>query len=90
MPVFFRSIPVHAIEGAMTNDPGAAPLTRIPNSIDTLSPNNRFVREVEKFPTTRGFHFTPLKAIVDAAMHRTAATASSPTGVPIWKARNQS
>lgn len=57
MPFFFASIPFRAIEGAMTPDPGAMELNRIPTSIDTLAPNNRFVRELDKFSITRGVPF---------------------------------
>jgi hypothetical protein len=34
----------------MTADAASLQLDRAPNSIDTLSPNNRFVREVNKLP----------------------------------------
>jgi pimeloyl-ACP methyl ester carboxylesterase len=80
MPLSFASIPVHAIEGAMTNDPAATPLTRIPNSIDTLSPNNRFVREVAKFPTTPGIPFHT----IEGDRGRGDAPNSSDGVVPYW------
>ena len=57
MPVFMASIPFRSIETAMTHDPAAARMTRIPNSIDTLSPNNRFVREVNKIPIAPGIPY---------------------------------
>jgi pimeloyl-ACP methyl ester carboxylesterase len=57
MPFFMASIPFKTIHAAMVHDPAAMQLTRIPNSIDTLSPNNRFVREMEKFPTAKGVPF---------------------------------
>ena len=41
----------------MTNDPGALQLKRIPNSIDTLAPSNRFVQSVNKIPITRGIPY---------------------------------
>ncbi|MGH8094970.1 MAG: esterase/lipase family protein [Chthoniobacterales bacterium] len=50
MPFFFASIPIHALSSAMLPNAGTTPLKRIPNSIDTLSPRNRFVREMNKFP----------------------------------------
>lgn len=42
---------------AMSPDPGAMHLKRIPNSIDTLSPNNRFVLEMNKFRITPGIPY---------------------------------
>jgi hypothetical protein len=50
MPFFVASIPVHVLSSAMLPSWGTTPLKRIPNSIDTLSPRNRFVREMNKFP----------------------------------------
>jgi pimeloyl-ACP methyl ester carboxylesterase len=35
-------------------DPAARPLKRMPNSVDTLEPNDRFVQAVNKLPITRG------------------------------------
>ncbi len=57
MPFFMASIPIHAVEAAVVDDPAAEQMTRIPNSIDTLSPNNRFVREINKFPITPGIPY---------------------------------
>jgi pimeloyl-ACP methyl ester carboxylesterase len=34
-------------------DPAARPLKRMPNSVDTLEPNDRFVKAVNKLPLTR-------------------------------------
>lgn len=36
----------------VTLQPGSSPLKRLPNSVDTLSPNNRFVQAVNKLPLT--------------------------------------
>ena len=41
----------------VTADPTAMRMNRIPNSIDTLAPNNRFVREVNKLPITPGIPY---------------------------------
>jgi pimeloyl-ACP methyl ester carboxylesterase len=41
----------------VTADPSALKLKRIPNSIDTLAPNNRFVRAVNKIPITPGIPY---------------------------------
>jgi len=57
MPFFVASIPVKSISAAMTPDPASAQMNRIPTSIDTLAPNNRFVREVNKYSTTPGIPY---------------------------------
>jgi pimeloyl-ACP methyl ester carboxylesterase len=38
-------------------DPAALQLKRLPNSVDTLAPNNRFVVAINKIPTTPGIPF---------------------------------
>jgi pimeloyl-ACP methyl ester carboxylesterase len=38
-------------------DPAARPLKRMPNSVDTLEPNDRFVKAVNKLPLTRGIPY---------------------------------
>jgi len=38
-------------------DPAARPLNRMPNSVDTLEPNDRFVEAVNKLPIARGIHY---------------------------------
>jgi len=38
-------------------DPAARPLNRMPNSVDTLEPNDRFVEAVNKLPVTRGIAY---------------------------------
>jgi pimeloyl-ACP methyl ester carboxylesterase len=38
-------------------DPAAAHLRRMPNSVDTLAPNDRFVRSVNKLPITPGIAY---------------------------------
>jgi hypothetical protein len=40
-----------------TLDIGAMKLSRIPNSVDTLSPNNRFVKNVSAIPITPGIPY---------------------------------
>jgi pimeloyl-ACP methyl ester carboxylesterase len=40
----------NAVINIITVDPAAMQLNRAPNSIDTLAPNNRFVRETSKLP----------------------------------------
>ena len=38
-------------------DPAARTLKRMPNSVDTLAPNDRFVQAVDKLPITRGIPY---------------------------------
>jgi pimeloyl-ACP methyl ester carboxylesterase len=38
-------------------DPAVRTLKRMPNSVDTLEPNDRFVRAVDKLPITRGIPY---------------------------------
>jgi pimeloyl-ACP methyl ester carboxylesterase len=57
-PVFLAAtIPFATLQAAMTADPGALRLKRMPNSIDTLAPTNRFVQSVNKVPITRGIPY---------------------------------
>lgn len=44
----------NAFASIMTADEASLQLDRAPNSVDTLSPNNRFVREVNKLPIAPG------------------------------------
>lgn len=41
----------------VTLQPGSSPLKRLPNSVDTLSPNNRFVKAVSKLPLASGIPY---------------------------------
>jgi hypothetical protein len=41
----------------LTADPAVLQLNRMPNSIDTLAPNDRFVMEINKFRITRGIPY---------------------------------
>ena len=51
-PFFLATIPVRVVNAAMVPDTTSGQIKRMPNSIDTLSPDNRFVREIDKFPLT--------------------------------------
>ena len=42
---------------ALTPDPAALQLKRLPNSVDTLAPNNRFVVAINKIPITPGIPY---------------------------------
>ena len=41
----------------MTMSGGDLPLRRIPNSIDTLAPSNRFVKAINTIPMTKGIPY---------------------------------
>jgi pimeloyl-ACP methyl ester carboxylesterase len=56
MPLMIATIPLSAIS-VVTTGQTVAPIKRIPNSIDTLSPKNRFVLEVNKLPITPGIPY---------------------------------
>jgi pimeloyl-ACP methyl ester carboxylesterase len=50
--------PVYAsVKPLLIADPGVRPLKRMPNSVDTLEPNDRFVRAVNKLPITPGIPY---------------------------------
>ena len=57
MPFLLAAVPFQTINVVMTADPAAMQLRRMPNSIDTLAPNNRFVLEINKFPIARGIPY---------------------------------
>lgn len=78
-PTFFASIPVSLITAA-TAGPGVMQLKRIPNSIDTLAPNNRFVLEINKFPITPGIPYHQ----IEGDRGRGDAPKSSDGVVPYW------
>jgi hypothetical protein len=42
---------------ALTPDPAALHLKRLPNSVDTLAPNNRFVMVINRLPITPGIPY---------------------------------
>lgn len=55
-PRSFR--PAYAeIKPLLVRDPNAVTFNRMPNSVNTLEPNNRFVRAVNKLPITPGIPF---------------------------------
>jgi len=41
------------VRESLTADPSALKLKRLPNSVDTLAPNNRFVMAINKIPMTK-------------------------------------
>jgi pimeloyl-ACP methyl ester carboxylesterase len=57
MPVMIATVPVTVLSAAATAHSVAPTIKRLPNSIDTLSPKNRFVLEVNKLPITPGIPY---------------------------------
>lgn len=57
IPLTVASIPITVLSGGASNDVAALNMKRLPNSIDTLSPKNRFVLAVNKLPITRGIPY---------------------------------
>ena len=55
-PQKFTSI-YASTEPLLIADPAARPLKRMPNSVDTLQPNDRFVQAVDKLPITPGIPY---------------------------------
>jgi len=73
--------PIYALsKPLLIVDPAARPLKRMPNSVDTLEPNDRFVRAVNKLPITAGI---PYHSIMGDRGH--GDTPNSSDGiVPYW------
>jgi pimeloyl-ACP methyl ester carboxylesterase len=46
-----------SVKPLLIADPAARPLNRLPNSVDTLEPNDRFVETVNKLPIARGIPY---------------------------------
>jgi hypothetical protein len=80
MPLLVATVPFRVVAAATVHDPSAATLNRIPTSIDTLSPKNRFVKEIEKYPTTPGIPFHT----IEGDRGRGDAPNSSDGVVPYW------
>ncbi len=55
-PQLFTSI-YTSTKPLLIADPAARPLNRMPNSVDTLEPNDRFVEAVNKLPITPGIPY---------------------------------
>jgi pimeloyl-ACP methyl ester carboxylesterase len=55
-PRLFKSV-YASTKPLLISDPSARTLKRMPNSVDTLQPNDRFVRAVDKLPLTRGIPY---------------------------------
>ena len=55
-PTRLRTV-AQTLRTSLTTDPAALNLKRLPNSVDTLAPNNRFVVAINKIPITRGIPY---------------------------------
>jgi pimeloyl-ACP methyl ester carboxylesterase len=55
-PRLFTSV-YTSIKPLLVSDPAARTLKRMPNSVDTLEPNDRFVQAVDKLPITPGIPY---------------------------------
>ena len=66
-------------------DPAARPLNRMPNSVDTLEPNDRFVEALNKLPITPGL---PYHSII-GDRGRGDTPNSSDGVVPYWSSHLQ-
>jgi pimeloyl-ACP methyl ester carboxylesterase len=53
-PARFVTLGHEILEASVQDDPGVMRMTRMPNSIDTLSPNNRFVKSMNTLPIAKG------------------------------------
>jgi pimeloyl-ACP methyl ester carboxylesterase len=53
-PARFITLGHEVLEASVQDDPAVMRMTRIPNSIDTLSPNNRFVKSMNTLPIAKG------------------------------------
>jgi pimeloyl-ACP methyl ester carboxylesterase/predicted GNAT family acetyltransferase len=69
-----------ALRENLTTDPSALKLKRLPNSVDTLAPNNRFVVAINKIPITKGI---PYHSII-GDRGRGDSPNSSDGVVPYW------
>jgi pimeloyl-ACP methyl ester carboxylesterase len=78
-PRLFTSV-YTSIKPLLVSDPAAPRLKRMPNSVDTLEPNDRFVQAVDKLPITRGI---PYDSIV-GDRGRGNTPNSSDGVVPYW------
>ena len=53
-PARFVTLGHEILEASVQDDPVVMRMTRIPNSVDTLSPNNRFVKSMSTLPIAKG------------------------------------
>jgi pimeloyl-ACP methyl ester carboxylesterase len=78
-PRLFTSV-YTSTQPLLVADPAARPLKRMPNSVDTLEPNDRFVQAVNKLPIARGI---PYHSIIGDRGHGNTPNSSDGV-VPYW------
>jgi pimeloyl-ACP methyl ester carboxylesterase len=74
------ALPPSIFSNIMVADPSAAELKHVPTSVDTLEPNDRFVREMNKFPIVSSVPFHT----IEGDRGRGDAPNSSDGVVPYW------
>jgi pimeloyl-ACP methyl ester carboxylesterase len=74
------ALPPSIFSKMMVADPSAAELKHVPTSVDTLEPNDRFVREMNKFPIVSSVPFHT----IEGDRGRGDAPNSSDGVVPYW------
>jgi hypothetical protein len=74
------AVPPSIFSEIMVADPSAAELKHVPTSVDTLQPNDRFVREMNKFPIVSSVAFHT----IEGDRGRGDAPNSSDGVVPYW------
>jgi pimeloyl-ACP methyl ester carboxylesterase len=57
VPARFVTLGHEILEASVQDDPAIMRMTRIPNSIDTLSPNNRFVKSMNTLQIAKGIPY---------------------------------
>lgn len=73
------------LKNIMTLDPTAVVFHRMPNSVDTLSPDNRFVRAINAIPTDPDIPFHSIMGDRGRGGHRDRTRPVSSDGVvPFW------
>ena len=80
MPLLVASVSWSTFSEAIVPDPATAKLKRLPTSVDTLSPNDRFIREMNKFPIASDVPFHT----IEGDRGRGDAPNSSDGVVPYW------
>lgn len=84
MPTFLSDAR-NAVASVMTADSASLHLDRAPNSIDTLSPNNRFVKAVNKLPVAPGIPYHSIMGDRGKGGNRDHTRPVSSDGVvPYW------
>ena len=81
LPLTIATLPVTVVSAAANTDPTAVHLKQMPNSIDTLSPKNRFVQAANKLPITPSIPYHSIVGDRGQGIRPRVATAWWPIGV---------